>query len=167
MTASVRAAVPEDAEAIVDVHEAAWDAGLGSLVGMTLGQLAPRVQRVERMRAGLEAMPPDAVVLVGVADERIVGMAVGRHADGEAGDLRDLYVHPSAWGSGLATDLLNAALDSMRGRDAAEAGLWVVADNRRARRFYEPEGWTVDGQERITDLGPAEVHYRRDIRRSS
>jgi hypothetical protein len=39
MMSRVRPARVEDVEAIVDVHEAAWDAGLGSLVGMRLAQL--------------------------------------------------------------------------------------------------------------------------------
>jgi hypothetical protein len=41
--------------------------------------------------------------------------------------------------------------------------LWVLEANGRARRFYEREGWTLEGGTRTTPLGPSEVRYRRTL----
>jgi GNAT superfamily N-acetyltransferase len=158
---TIRPASVDDAAEVTAVHEEAWDAALGELIGERLDRLAPRADRVERMRQGLENLPPDAAVLVAERDGAIVGMGVVRHPAGEPGEVRDLYVSPAAWGSGVASALLSSTLDWLWDRGASSAGLWVVADNVRARRFYEREGWAPDGQERATELGPPEVHYRR------
>jgi ribosomal protein S18 acetylase RimI-like enzyme len=48
---------------------------------------------------------------------------------------------------------MHAALDAMRSRGAAEAILWVLDDNPRARRFYEREGWHADGSAESEYLG--------------
>ena len=75
-------------------------------------------------------------------------------------ELRHLYVAPSAWGTGIARELMQTALDWIAARAAGEAFLWVAEANGRARRFYEREGWTADGETRQSPLGPPEVRYR-------
>jgi ribosomal protein S18 acetylase RimI-like enzyme len=64
-------------------------------------------------------------------------------------------------GSGVAQALMETGLAAMRERGATEAVLWVVEANARARRFYEREGWTADGETRASPLGPTELRYRR------
>jgi GNAT superfamily N-acetyltransferase len=79
--------------------------------------------------------------------------------EADTGELRDLYVVPQAWGTGVAGALHETALDWMRER-APEAILWVGEANARARRFYEREGWGADGETRESPLGPRELRYR-------
>jgi hypothetical protein len=43
---------------------------------------------------------------------------------------------------------------------AVEAILWVGEANARARRFYEREGWSADGETRESPLGPRKLRYR-------
>jgi GNAT superfamily N-acetyltransferase len=159
---TIRAAGAEEAAAMVAVHEEAWDATLGELIGRPLEQIASRTDREARMRKGLEHLPEDAAVLVAERNGAIVGMGVVRLPSGEPGEVRDLYVAPAAWGSGVASVLLEHLVHWLWERGATSAGLWVGADNARARRFYEREGWTIDGEERISELGPTEMHYRRE-----
>ena len=48
----------------------------------------------------------------------------------------------------------------------AEARLWVIAENTRARRFYEHNGWRCDGNQRDRNIGDGlirEVRYRVGI----
>ncbi|HEY4411425.1 MAG TPA: GNAT family N-acetyltransferase, partial [Gaiellaceae bacterium] len=57
---------------------------------------------------------------------------------------------------------MHAALEQLRSDGCAEAFLWVLEDNPRARRFYEREGWELDGERKEDDfLGVrvAEVRY--------
>ena len=57
-----------------------------------------------------------------------------------AGELGALYVDPQAWGTGLGQALIIEAERRLAERHAV-AGLWVLAGNVRARRFYEAGGW--------------------------
>jgi GNAT superfamily N-acetyltransferase len=157
----LREARIEDAEGFVRAYEAAWNATAGAIVGKTLEELMPFDARVEQYRAGVAEAPGDARVWVAERAGEIVGVAVCRR-EGDAVELRALYVVPAAWGSGLATRLMDAALDSVRG-DAGSAFLWVVEENIRARRFYEREGWVQEDESRATGLGPSEVRYSRSL----
>ena len=48
-------------------------------------------------------------------------------------------------GAGAAGELMAWVLDEARARGAEEINLSVFVDNPRARRFYEREGWTDEG----------------------
>ena len=69
---------------------------------------------------------------------------------------------------------MRAAADFLLAIGTTEAQLWVLAGNRRARRFYEFLGWAWDGRTRTKPLeGPLahvqfadqvdEACYRRSI----
>jgi MFS family permease/N-acetylglutamate synthase-like GNAT family acetyltransferase len=153
---TIRQARREDAEAFVRAHEAAWDAV--GLAEQRLGDLVPFERRVRRFEDGLPSVGDDAQVWIAERDEQIVGLATCvREANG--GELRDLYVIPEAWGSGVASALHQTAVEWLRSRHE-EAILWVAEANARARRFYEREGWTEDGETRQSALGPRELRYR-------
>ena len=158
MELSIRPAIVDDAEGFVRAYERAWDAAHGAVLGKSLDELMPFEARLEQYRSSFPPSSGDAGALVADADGSIVGVAVYA-----AGELRALYVVPESWGSGVAQALLAAALDAIRADGAVEASLWVVVENARARRFYEREGWTADGESRETPFGGDEVRYRRRL----
>ncbi len=85
-----------------------------------------------------------------------------RDTEGE-GELYAIYALPWTWGNGLGPVLLRAALDGLREDGFGAAILWVLEDNPRARRFYEREGWSLDGGRREHEWLEArvvEVRYR-------
>jgi GNAT superfamily N-acetyltransferase len=84
-------------------------------------------------------------------------------ADDARGEVKDVYVVPEAWGTGVAGGLMSAALDALRDMGATEAFLWVVEENPRARRFYERDGWTHDGTSKPSPLGPPELRYTKAL----
>lgn len=151
---SIRRAVVEDAESFVRAHEASWDAAIAPIVGHRLSELAPFEDRVARYRAGFEQAIPNAGVWVAEQSGTVVGVAV--RLDSE---LRDLYVVPEAWGSGIAQALMDEAVDDIRAAGTTEAVLWVAEANGRARRFYERSGWVLGTDSRASALGPREVQY--------
>jgi len=159
---TIRDARPRDAAAFVDAYERSWDAALAELAGKRLAELASLEQRTTSFLDGLEQVSSDARILVAENDGGIVGVATCVRS-GDAGELRSLYVVPEAWGAGVAGELMQAALEALRERGAREAFLWVVEANGRARRFYEREGWSADGERRESDLGPPEIRYRRAL----
>ncbi len=61
-------------------------------------------------------------------------------------ELRRIYTLAAAHGAGLGPALLDAALIEARARGHHRLLLGVHPDNRRARRFYERNGFTVVGE---------------------
>jgi GNAT superfamily N-acetyltransferase len=86
-------------------------------------------------------------VLLAERDGRALGVAMV-----EACWLHGLYVAPDAWGTDVAPALHDAALAELA--DCAEVKLWVLEENRRARRFYEKSGWRPNGTSRVVEYPP-------------
>lgn len=77
------------------------------------------------------------------------------------GHLARLYVDPDLWGHGIGTALYDMAIADLATR-FAEATLWVLEDNHRARRWYERLGWRLTTL-RKTTYAPGrvdDVQYR-------
>jgi ribosomal protein S18 acetylase RimI-like enzyme len=149
----IRRARLEDAAAIAAVHVRTWQAAYEHVFG------AERLAGVDlAAREGLArrfATDENHDAFVAEDDGRIVGfVATGPpEEEGEERELYAIYVLPEAWGTAAGSGLMQAAVESMRGRGAADAILWVLEDNPRARRFYEREGWYADGSAESEYLG--------------
>ena len=112
----------------------------------------------ERETPWRQRLEESYAVWVTEADGGIVGFAAAGPSRTEegAGELYAIYVLPEAWGSGAASELMVAAKDWFAQEGYATAMLWVLADNPRARRFYEREGWRAGGT-RIDTVRGTEV----------
>jgi ribosomal protein S18 acetylase RimI-like enzyme len=145
------------------VHARSWQSAYEHVFG------AERLAGIDvaRRRAGWERALANPERDVFVAEEdgvvvAFVGSFASRDPDA-AGELGEIYALPEAWGKGVGHALMQACLAALRERDYADAILWVLEDNPRARAFYEREGWTPDGGEKTDEfLGVAvrEVRYR-------
>jgi GNAT superfamily N-acetyltransferase len=158
----IRPATADDAEELVRANETAWNAGMADVVDKKLGELAPFEGRVAHYREGIAAVPPGTRLWVAEREGRIVGHATVA-VDKALGELSALYVVPEEWGSGVAGALHDEAVACMRELGAIEAILWVVEGNARARRFYEREGWSADGETKSSMFDIREVRYRRPL----
>lgn len=63
--------------------------------------------------------------------------------DDVRGIVRNLYVEPSHRGRGVGSRLLEAAETALADAGAARISLEAMAENERARRFYERHGYAV------------------------
>jgi len=165
----VRPARVEDATAIAEVHVRTWQAAYAHVFGTKrLAELDVQ-RRAASWRQGLADLRPHETVLVAEdEDGRVVGFAsVGESpVAADEGELHAIYVLPEAWGDGTGRSLVAAAVDALRSEGFRAAILWVLEDNPRARRFYEREGWRVDGARREGEhLGvrTAEIEYRIEL----
>lgn len=158
----VRPARREDAAAIADVHVRTWQVayehifGAERLAGIGEGRRA----RWEEILANPH---PGRPTFVSEEDERVTGfVSTGDSRDEPGkGELYAIYVLPEAWGSGAGPALMERALEALRSYPSAT--LWVLEDNPRARRFYEREGWILDGgrrDEEFLGMTVTEVRYR-------
>jgi RimJ/RimL family protein N-acetyltransferase len=163
---TVRPARPDDAEAIAHVHVTTWQEAYRETFGSALDQLSI-ADAAERRRAWLEAPGAGTFTLVGELSGSVAGFANAGPArdDATIGELYAIYVLPPSWGSGLGPALMAAVLDGLRAGAFHEAVVTVLADNPRARRFYEREGWTFEEERDGEHLGVAvrEARYRRSL----
>jgi GNAT superfamily N-acetyltransferase len=167
VTWTIRAAQPADAESLVRVHELASSELFERVVGKPLADFVPYAARLESFRHGIGNVSETARILVADGDAGLVGFAVCVLAPDGRGELKDLYVIPSAWGTGVSGELAGAALAALGDMGASEAFLWVVEANPRARRFYERAGWARAAASRASPLGPREVQYTRQLRETA
>ncbi len=85
--------------------------------------------------------------------------------DPDLAHLRQLFLAPDFWGAGLARTLHTRALRAARGRGFTAMRLFTPTGQARARRFYEREGWTVNGEPFCDPgFGLQLVEYRRSLR---
>ncbi|HEX8105958.1 MAG TPA: GNAT family N-acetyltransferase [Solirubrobacteraceae bacterium] len=78
--------------------------------------------------------------------------------------LANLFVREDRWGTGLARDLLAAAVARARQGGFTQMRLFVAAAHARARRFYERDGWRPAGEAFLDDRAGLEiVEYRRPL----
>jgi GNAT superfamily N-acetyltransferase len=163
VTVVVRAAVPDDADAVDAVRFASWRAAYGDLIPAAFFDEFDRAAAISRWRAGIVAGDRQALVAEQVGP--IVGFcSYGNCRDADlpaAGEVYALYAHPDHWSTGVGRALLSRAIEALANRPIV---LWVLRDNARARRFYEIAGLTADGASRDTTMlgGVAlpEVRYR-------
>jgi len=145
------------------VHARTWRAAYEHVFGAE--RLAGRTADVALWEAVLARGRSDVYV---ADDEGVTGfVSTGDSRDDDAvAELYAIYVLPSAWGTGAGTALMRAGLGAMRARFSGDAVLWVLEDNPRARRFYEREGWILDGMRKEEEwLGVTipEVRYRTTL----
>ena len=87
------------------------------------------------------------------------------HPDPEPGlaHFWQLFVRPSQWGTGLASDLMTRAVDAARERGYTTMRLFTPSGQARARRFYEREGFDLAREFDDDRLGLRVVEYRRAL----
>ena len=174
--ATIRPATVQDAPALGRLNVRVWQvayglpvraAACGQMPDEHLDGLRPE-ERAAGWERGLRRDRARDPVLVAEEVGRVVGFAVvGPAQDPEgAGELCAITVDPDHWGTGAGSALLAAAQAELARLDYAEAVLWVLPGNARARQFYELAGWTTDGTQRTSQvLGVVvpEVRYRRRL----
>ncbi len=165
----LRPAGVEDAEAIAETVQLGF-ASFRGWAGAAFDP-PPRLLELTRIREGL-ARPSTWALLALSGGEPAGHVAVTQARAREEprpdipglAHLWMLFVRPPWWGSGLAARLNALAVEQAAERGYAAMRLHTPAGNRRARAFYEREGWRTDGVA-IPEplLGLDLVEYRRDL----
>jgi GNAT superfamily N-acetyltransferase len=165
-----RSAGVDDATALGVIHVDAWRAAYRGLMPDAFLSSLDADDARRRWERWLGA---GATVRVVESGGRIVGFCTfGRSRDAGAdpatGEVMAINVHPESWRKGVGRALLLEVTALLRADGFADATLWVVHGNERARRFYEVLGWRPDGGERVesglTGSPLHEVRYRLSLR---
>ena len=129
----LRAATPDDTDAIATVWHSGWPEG-------HLGQV-PEALLLHRRLVDFRARVPALLDRTTVAT---IGPDLAGFVMVHNDELEQIYVVEVARGSGVAAALLRHA-ESEIGERFDRAWLAVVAGNTRARRFYARNGWRDAG----------------------
>ena len=144
-----RPAAPGDAVALRDLERAANLVGLAHVFG---GEPFPDDGVLQRWRETLA----DPAVTVLMTDVAFTSWDT-------AGRLRHLAVHPDHWGTGLARQGVELAVDGIRSAGLVPM-LWVLAANHRARGLYDHLGWVPTGREQPAEWPPYPVELELALR---
>jgi GNAT superfamily N-acetyltransferase len=174
--ASARIARTNDAAAVGKVQAAVWRAAYGDLLPQEIVDQFDPASFARVWRDSLRTPPsPRHVLLVGCAGDQVVGFAaVGPSSDRDAtetsGEVLALAVHPDARGAGHGSRLLNAAVDTLRGKGFQSMALWLLAQDEETRAFLTAAGLNPDGayRDRVLDAGTLarEVRLTADLSQS-
>ncbi len=163
----IRPATVQDAEPIARVHIASWrEAYSGVVAEEYLGELDV-TERAREWQAVIADLDRGTSVWVAQEGDDVLGFAsLGPSRDEDAErttvEIYTIYLEPSAWGRGVARELMRTVLAAVP--ETAPVTLWALEGNERAHHFYRRNGFLADGVERLEELGGQyyrEVRYRR------
>jgi len=132
-----------DAEALGRVHATCWHETYDHLISKAaLESVSPK--RLAELWTHWAVQGPEFTMSAALVDGEIVGfVGSGPARDRDAPRTRELYfiyLLDEFHGTGIGQRLFDAAVDPDEG-----IYLWVAGDNPRAHRFYERNGFVLDG----------------------
>lgn len=150
---TIRLARPDDAQAIAEVHVAAWRAAYADVMPRAYLEGLTVAVRTAAWQHGLRE-PGPGTTIVCERESRIMGFCVyGPSRDHDVppdmtGELVAINVHPRYWRQGYGTALCWHVLREAETTDWQSMTLWVLTQNVAARGFYSRLGFVPDGTER-------------------
>lgn len=157
---------PKDAEVMGRLHSASWVKAYENVVMQSvLDEFTPE-NRTEVFNKVLVERPEAHYLFY--CDEQPAGFAIlhkshEAEATLEEGEIYAIYFHPDYWGHPITHLSFDYCVRSLLERGFSQINIWVLEENARARRFYEKNGFLLDGNEKTIDLGKpmTEVRYSK------
>jgi GNAT superfamily N-acetyltransferase len=151
----VRAANPDDTDAIVAVTVAGWRTAYRDIVPQDRLAELPVARWRHEVHVGLRRPVEDAFSHVAEIEGEFAGYcfvaAPSREPDlgPNVAELVAIYVEPDRWGQGAGTALMRTAMERLSDLPYDEVILWTFKGNAPAIAFYERHGWHADGNKKV------------------
>ena len=170
----IRRARLSDARGMAQVHVRTWQEAYRDSLPPAFLRALNTDARESFWRDELRTLAPDRRPWVAEATGQVVGFVSSGATRDEAarpltGEVYAIYVLPDCWDRGVGRTLLAHAEHDLIAHGYEQAVLWVLADNQRARTFYELAGWQADGGTKHDSIGGREIgelRYRLTLERS-
>lgn len=141
MTIDIRRAEPRDADAIAEVHRAAW---MGAYAGIIPHKALLAMVNRRGPRWWANAIRNATSILVVDLGGTVAGYAtIGRSRARQLrpqGEIYELYLRPEYQGIGLGSRLFGSARQRLTQRGLKGLVVWALEDNHNAMAFYEGAG---------------------------
>jgi GNAT superfamily N-acetyltransferase len=158
----LRTATLSDAAAVARVHHITWVSTFGAMLPPAFWATATLERRTTTWERWLRN---GASPVIAEVNGEVIGIAMSGDAVEQDNvlpvrgrQLYLLYVLGAHHGTGVGQALLDAAVPPGTG-----AQLWVAEANARARRFYERNGFVMEGA-RVVDASTADLAEVRMVR---
>ena len=147
MNLSVRKAFPEDAAFCANIHKRSWLYAYTHCLGEEF-----ILQRHKGREAVWKIMltSPENDNYVAVLNGKIIGIiSIGKERDGDmpanTGELCGFYLDPDYIGKGYGRKAMDWVKQELFSRGYNSVVVWVLDENRRAKRFYLKNGFVPEG----------------------
>lgn len=156
----IRKAAEEDMEILGRVMAVSFRTAFAPFISTeTLARCAVEKNCAQLLRGIFEA--GEMHFVVGEIEDKICGELIWTEME-DGVEIMAIHSLPESWGSGLGEAMLDFAMEEIADRKII---LWAFAENRRARRFYEKQGFICTGESRISEFDSAiEVKYVYEVR---
>ncbi|MCL1873661.1 MAG: GNAT family N-acetyltransferase [Clostridiales bacterium] len=150
MSITIRKVLPEEAYEYTVCHIACWQSAYKGIMPDEYLDHMPAEQgdRTESCRQTL-CSPGEYDFFCAVHGGRMVGRLIickSRDEDKpKAGEIAAIYLLEEFWGEGYGRQMMDYAIKMLNSRGYQEIIIWVLEENKRARRFYEKYGFRFDG----------------------
>jgi RimJ/RimL family protein N-acetyltransferase len=151
----VRQAAVADGEEIGEAHASAWEVAYVDLFEPNVLRQAAAHRRTMWSRRLTSSDFDFASLLVAEQGGRVVGFSEfgkDREENGQ-GEIFGFYLHPAAWGQGVATQLMAASLSRLANLGLDPVVVWTHPGAGRAQSFYVKSGFRATGRSRVETLG--------------
>ncbi|HDR9872060.1 TPA: GNAT family N-acetyltransferase [Burkholderia cenocepacia] len=172
-TIDIRAATAADAPAIAGIHVASWQATYTDIMPAPFLAGLSVEKRTAAWRVVLDAgRPCVALAFANHAPTGWIAYGPTRDADKDRawGEIEAIYLHPAHCGQGIGARLVDHACRALHDAGHAWVSLWVLVKNRRARTFYEREGFVAEDDIKTFEIDGTpieEVRYWRALPKRS
>lgn len=143
----LRIANKNDAAGVAKVHIDTWRACYKDIVPDSYLDSLDYAERTIGWEKGL--CDESQLNFVAVKNQEIIGwVTFGVNRDKRAENILEIYgiyVLPKYWGNDVGTCLFNAAMNDLEKQSPKIITLWVLEENMRARKFYQHNGFELDG----------------------
>lgn len=147
--------VPKYSEVLANIMIAAWRNGFREILEESIIEKYTQFPSVKAMFFRLLTSGVGCMYLSAL-EETSAGLLYWLEEQGDA-RIEALLTIPEVWGKGVSAALMGRALADIKAAGYSVVHVWPFAENHRARRFYEKQGFHPSGQTRMGDA--AEVEY--------
>ncbi|SIR52383.1 Ribosomal protein S18 acetylase RimI [Haladaptatus litoreus] len=167
MAFEIRPATPTHIDGIRRVAEKAWYSAHEPIIGSkTVDEFLKKHYDAEAFRSLIEN--DDAIFAVAVTSESdVVGFASAT-LDNDCSTtyhLGRIYVLPERWGEGIGRRLLATTEQNIERRGGEQIELGVMAENERAVKFYESNGYRRENEFYDNRIDTHSYEYRKEMER--
>lgn len=168
MEFQAKRATAAQAEILGRIHAESWQAAYRGIVPETeIRKFSPEW----RAKVWSEFLPEcRQECYLFFCGEQPYGLAIlaRSHEQGAAedeGEVYAFYTHPSVWGTPAVKRAFLFCLQRLKDMGHKTAIIWVLAENQRARRFYEKHGFHAEHREQWIEIGKPfkEVRYAKAL----
>ena len=169
MEINIRYATMDDADSLGFIYSQSYQTAFrGIIPDNILDDVFSFEKRSEGLRKELFEGSPANVIMY--KENKPVGiLTYGKSKDKDLEDLAveilRIYILPSYWGQNIGAELMAWGVEELRQKGYSKISLWVIEENKRARKHYERMGFAHDGESRIINVGKEikDLRYIKNI----